>query len=141
MQCKCGELMMELSPERCHNEGFIINWCPKCGTIFRRDLNDMSTTGDQCLSPASQWPNNSKTKLVAEGMSKVTLFHPDFSNPATQLTSVTRWLQEYNGQWKTSVRIEVVAPPQGFSINDATLIAKALEATLDEAKILEVERP
>ena len=89
----------------------------------------------------SQWPDNSKTKLVAEGMSKVILFHPDFSNPATQLTSVTRWLQEYNGQWKTSVRIEAQPPPQGFTPEDASIIAKALTATLAEAKILEAERP
>ena len=87
----------------------------------------------------SQWPTDSKTKLVTDGMSKVTLFHPDFSSPATPLTSVTRWL--YHDQWKTSIRIEAEAPPQGFSINDATLIAKALTATLDEAEILEVERP
>jgi len=83
-------------------------------------------------------PDNRKTKLVAEGMSKVTFFHPYFSTPQTPLTSVTRWL--HHDQWKTAIRIEAEAPPQGFTTNDASLIAKALEATLAEAKILEAER-
>ena len=87
----------------------------------------------------AQWPDNYKTKLVTDGLSKITLFHPDFSTPATPLTSVTRWLK--GTQWKTAIRIEAEAPPQGFTPEDASLIAKALTATLAEAEILEVERP
>ena len=85
------------------------------------------------------WPTDSKTKLVTDGISKVTLFHPDFSNPATPLASVTRWLLK--DQWITAIRIEAEAPPQGFTPEDASLIAKALTATLTEAEILEAERP
>ena len=53
MNCNnCNDEMIQQSPNHCLSDGFSLYWCPTCGTIFRRDMNNLTATGEQWVTPA-----------------------------------------------------------------------------------------
>ena len=79
--------------------------------------------------------------LVASTFQTFGMLRTTFSSQGKPILHVTRWLDATRpGQWHTGIRMEPTEP-WGISPGDASLLRDALDASLQEAKRLELEKP